>query len=319
MKRAAVVFLLAGTTLAAVLIARSEWTDIARAFATLGFGGLAVLVAAHLCLIGVMGAAWGALGWHRFPLRLFVWARLLRDGAAEVLPLSQIGGFVLGARALVLAGVPQGFASASTVVDVTLELLSQLLYTMLGLSLLAWLRPHSAIELPALAAVGAMAVLAGLFVVAQKRGLGAAERAFAGLTSLLLGNRPAGADTLSTNVASLHSRPGPLLAGTLLHLIAWISVGAETWIILQLIEAPVSLAAALVIDSLLSGLRSMAFMVPQALGVQEGGYVLLGSLFGLSPEQALALSLIRRVRDLTIGAPALLAWQAIEGRRVFRS
>jgi hypothetical protein len=80
--------------------------------------------------------------------------------------------------------------------------------------------------------------------------------------------------------------------------------------------APVALGAALVIDSLISGLRSAAFMVPQALGVQEGGYILLGALFGLTPEVALALSLVRRARDLVIGVPVLVAWQISEGRRV---
>jgi len=76
-------------------------------------------------------------------------------------------------------------------------------------------------------------------------------------------------------------------------------------------------AAALAIDSLLYGLRSVAFFVPSALGVQEGGLVLLGGMFGLGPEAALALSFIKRGRDLAIGVPALLAWQMIEGRRAW--
>jgi hypothetical protein len=42
----------------------------------------------------------------------------------------------------------------------------------------------------------------------------------------------------------------------------------------------------------------------------------VGALFGLSPEFALALSLIKRVRDIVIGVPALALWQAMEGRRL---
>jgi putative membrane protein len=316
MKRAAVLFLLAGTLLAAVLIARSEFGNIVHAFATLGIGGFCLLVSVHLCLIGLMGLAWAALSPQRSTI--FIWGRLVRDGAAEVLPLSQIGGFVLGARALVLAGVPTAFASASTVVDVTLELVAQLFYTIIGLALLAWLRPGSAIELPAIAAVVAMAALAGLFVMAQKRGMGMIERVVSRLITALLGARPAGGDSVRVAIAGLHRQKSRLGLCGLLHLLSWICVGSETWLVLQLIEAPVGLAAALVIDSLLSGLRSMAFMVPQALGVQEGGYVLLGAIFGVAPEAALALSLIRRSRDLVIGAPALLAWQIVEGRRALR-
>jgi hypothetical protein len=65
-------------------------------------------------------------------------------------------------------------------------------------------------------------------------------------------------------------------------------------------------------------LRSAAFFVPGAVGVQEGSYLLIGPLFGLAPETALALSLLKRGRDLLIGAPTLIAWQAMEGRRLLQ-
>jgi hypothetical protein len=62
--------------------------------------------------------------------------------------------------------------------------------------------------------------------------------------------------------------------------------------------------------------RSAGFFIPASLGVQEGGYLVFGMLFGLSPEVALALSLVRRVRQLLVGVPALFAWQYYEGRRI---
>ncbi len=318
MKRAAILFLVAGIAVAAVLIAGSEWHAIAQAFVSLGLGGFAVIVAVHLCLMGVMGLAWGVLARGQADARWFIWGRLVRDGAAEVLPLSQIGGFVFGCRAVVLAGVTARFAAASTVVDVTLELVSQLVYTLLGLALLAKLHPGSGIELPAIMALVAMAGLAVLFVIAQRRGIGMVERALASLSHTLFGAHPPGG-SLRETIALLHDRPALLGLGLALHLAAWLLVGGETWLMLHLLGAPIGLAAALVIDSLLSGIRSVAFMVPQALGVQEGGYMLLGALFGVSPEVALALSLVRRARDLTIGAPALILWQILEGRRALRS
>lgn len=317
MRRAAIVLLIAGTLLAAVLVGRSEYGDIVRAFRTLGISGFGVLVCVHLALIVLMGLAWSVLGDP--PWRRFVWGRLVRDGAAEVLPLSQIGGFVLGARALVLAGVAPSFASASTVVDVTLELVAQLFYTLLGLGLLAWLRPGSGVQGPAIASVAAMAMLAGCFVLAQRHGVGAAERILVRLGGVLMGPRPPGGPSLREAIGTIHRRPQRLAAGVALHLLAWVLVGGETWMMLTLIGSPIGLGEAIVIDSLLSGLRSMAFMVPQSLGVQEGAYVLLGALFGVAPEAALALSLIRRARDFAIGAPALIAWQIVEGRRAYRA
>ena len=38
------------------------------------------------------------------------------------------------------------------------------------------------------------------------------------------------------------------------------------------------------------------------------------SLFGVPAEVALAMALIKRVPDLILGAPALMGWQALEGR-----
>ena len=64
--------------------------------------------------------------------------------------------------------------------------------------------------------------------------------------------------------------------------------------------------------------RSVAFAIPNAVGVQEGAYILLGVGFGLTPETALALSLLKRARDLTIGLPVLAAWQLVESGRLWR-
>jgi hypothetical protein len=59
-------------------------------------------------------------------------------------------------------------------------------------------------------------------------------------------------------------------------------------------------------------------MVPQGVGVQEAAYVLLGAGFGLTPEMSLALSLLKRARDIAIGLPAIAVWQAIESGRLWR-
>ena len=70
------------------------------------------------------------------------------------------------------------------------------------------------------------------------------------------------------------------------------------------------------VESLIYAVRSIGFAAPMGLGVIETGYVLVGHLFGLSPEFALALSLIKRARDIIIGLPAIGLWQFLEGRRL---
>jgi len=75
-------------------------------------------------------------------------------------------------------------------------------------------------------------------------------------------------------------------------------------------------AEALVIESLLHAVRGAAFAVPGALGAQEGGLVLLCAMFGIPPEQAIALSLVKRAADLVLGVPGLLGWQMLEWERL---
>ena len=75
---------------------------------------------------------------------------------------------------------------------------------------------------------------------------------------------------------------------------------------------PVSVAEAVVIESLLHAIRGAAFAIPGALGAQEGGLVLLCAAFGIPPEQAIALSLVKRAADLVLGVPGLVGWQMLE-------
>ena len=80
---------------------------------------------------------------------------------------------------------------------------------------------------------------------------------------------------------------------------------------------PVSFREALILESLTMAVRVVGFVIPGALGVQEGGFLLVGGLLGLSPEICLALSLVKRARDLLLGVPALAGWHFLEGRRMW--
>jgi len=103
-----------------------------------------------------------------------------------------------------------------------------------------------------------------------------------------------------------------LFAAFAIHLGCWFLGAIEAWVIFALMGVPVSAVQALVIDSLVMGLRTFGFLVPAAAGVQEASYVLVCALFGLSPAMAVAVSLIRRARDLLIGVPILATWQYLE-------
>jgi putative membrane protein len=248
----------------------------------------------------------------------FVWGRLIRDAASQALPLSQLGGMVLGARALSLAGVSGPFATASLVADLGLELAALIFYALLGLGLLWWLRPASSLIVPIAAGLVVMAVLSAAFVAVQVRGTGA----IAGWLARRKGRwAEAGqqyALRLPWAMRQIHSRYGTLALAWLLHVVCWLLTGVQAWLTFRLMHLPVNFGAAIVIDSVSFALRAILFMVPSGIGVQEGAYVLLGALFGVGPQTALAVSIVRRGRDLVIAVPALVALQYWEGRQFWR-
>ncbi len=306
-----------GLSLIAVLVFHFGAQAVTRPLIAVGWTGFAVICSIHLALVAVMGIAWGVL----IPgtsLWVPVWGRLVRDSGSELLPLSQIGGYVLGARAVTLAGVDGTTATASTIVDVTLELFGQLAYTALGLSCLIYVKPGAAIATPVAIGLIAAAPLTAGFLVVQRRGFDLLNRFARVLGHGWADKTAVGAAALHTALTAIYRRRGQVFSSFALHLACWIASTLEAWVALRFAGASLGFTAVLVIESLLYAARSLAFAVPNAVGVQEGAYILLGAGFGLTPETALALSLLKRARDLTIGLPALVTWQLLESGRLWR-
>lgn len=317
MKAIPIVTALAGVAAIAALIAVFGAGAVLRSLAAIGWRGFAAICLIHLGLIAVMGLAWRGLAPGR-PILPFLSARLLREAGSEVLPLSPVGGCVIGARALMLAGVPGSTAAASTIVDLTLEFLAKLAYTALGLVLLVGLRPRSEMTLPVTIGLAAASLGAIGFVAAQRHGLRLFERLAGNLGRGWAERTASGAAALQQALRHTYQRPRGLWTGFALHLACWIAGAVEAWLALRLGGAPLPFKTVLVIESLLYAIRTLAFAVPNAVGVQEGAYVLIGASFGLAPDMALALSLVKRARDLAIGLPALGVWQIVESRRLWR-
>jgi putative membrane protein len=311
---------LAGVLGAATIVALVGYFGVGavtQALLAVGIAGFLAICAMQLVLTGVLGLAWGALLPGVSVCRP-IWGRLVRDSAAEALPLWQVGGYVLGARALALTGVSWTRAASSTIADVTLEFLAQIPFTALGLGLLVWLRPDTRIAVPVLLGLVIAAAAGAAFVLVQRRGFSFFDRIARHIGGDWAERGAAGAAALHAAMAEIYSRRRGLWIGFALHFACWAASAAQLWLLLWLAGSPLSFAAVLAIESLLYAIRTAAFIVPQAAGVQEGAYILLGAGFGLPPDTALAMSLLKRGRDLAIGLPAIAIWQAIESRRWWR-
>ena len=302
------------------LVAGSVWyvgpSGLLQSVERVGARGFAIYVVYNLLVFLPLGWAWWSVapGSGSGPGRvlLFPWGRLVRESAADVLPFSQVGGLVVGVRTVRQYGISEPLAVASQIADLTAEIASQLVYSLFGVAMLLAILSHATdtgrLLWTAILALGLGAATLVAFVALQSRGVDFVGR----LASRWLEGTRERADAVKATLRSIYARPQRLLGGVALHAAAWVLSGAGSWLALNFMGFHIALWKVLTLESLMATVKSVAFMTPGALGLQEGAYVLVAPLFGLPPEATLSVSLLRRVKDLLIGIPAMLIWQYTE-------
>ena len=320
MKKGLTIITIIGLLLAGMLIASQGAGEVLKAVTKIGWGILPVLLI-HLLQIGFSGLGWFAFFSHSSytgSMSGIVLLRWIREAINSMLPMTQIGGEIISNRLLILRGMQGGAAGATIVLDLTMEIVSQFLFTLLGLILvihtgyqgpvLDWLIIGLVISVPVIIS----------FFLAQNRGLFKLfEKLMEKLahSTALFSKNPI--DGLHDDIQLLYRRHLTLINSCSLHLLSWLAGTFEVWLIMYFIGWPVTLTEALVLESLGQAVRSAAFFIPGGLGAQEAGYLLFGLIYGLPPEQGLALSLIKRLREVMLGIPGIFAWQMMEGKQAW--
>ena len=244
--------------------------------------------------------------------------RWMREAVNNLLPVAQLGGNILGVRLLVQRGVPVATATAGTTLDITVEVVTQFIYTAAGFAVLGLTGPPGGAPW-VIGTLGVMGGCIGGFIAAQRFGLmRIIEALMRPLARVFPGLTIETARGLHAELMRLQRDTPALLAAGVWHLGAWVSGVAETWAVLWAMGHGDNLAAAFVIESLGMAARSAGFAVPGALGVQEGGFVLVAGLYGIPADAAVALSRVKRAREILVCVPGLIMWQWAEGRRLLR-
>ena len=102
-----------------------------------------------------------------------------------------------------------------------------------------------------------------------------------------------------------------------LHFLGWALGTLEVLAIFYAVGIPISVREALAIEALASVVKAVAFFIPGSLGVQDGGNVLLLTLFGYPSSFGLTFSLVRRLRELlwiSLGLMVLLRYYGWRSR-----
>jgi putative membrane protein len=270
-------------------------------------------------LLDVLG--WRSVILARVRLPALFLIACIRQAINRLLPVANVGGEIVGIRLLAQQGVDGASAGASVVVELLLSLFAQYIFVAIGVVCL-FSRTGNMRAVQALG-IGLAAVLPALVLMIVIVRNGRVFHRVEQLAKRLLGpwlDANGGFDHGARVDAAVQETFGSLRR--LSRALAWQITGLiagclETWLALRWLGHPVRFSDALVLESLTQAVRSVFFIVPSALGVQEAGLIGAGLFLGLGSDVALALSLAKRMREVLFGLPSLLAWQWIEGRRIF--
>ncbi len=307
---------LIGLVVATLVIAWSGYEQVLQALGQAGWGivwtSLAHLLPMALCVMG-----WQPLlpGKKRPSQLYFLYILWIRAAVNNLMPVARIGGEIVAIRIMMKHGIRKSSAVASTVVETTLSVIGQFFFVLMGVGLfmmrfsddgttqkLLW---GVVISMPVIGALlfiqraGAFGILTKLFNVVFRD----KWKRFAGSTA-----------RLDRAVLTMYRRRKRVIWCGVMQFLSWVACSLEIWLALYFLGHPLSLAECLMIEALIQATGSAAFIVPGAIGVQEAGFLLFGRLVGLPPDIAAALAVIRRCRDLLLYIPALIVWQAQEGR-----
>ncbi len=266
-----------------------------------------------------------AMGWqvlipHPPRLRRFLYARWVGESVNTLLPAAQVGGLFVKSYILDKSVEEPGLAIASAIVADTVSAISLLLFIALTLALMAMHGLDLRILLPL--AAGALIFCLPIYIFYRlQRGESISVHprlkkwtskiaGVAGLTNTSEGIR--------TQLSRIYADHTGILKSFLIQFLGWILGTIEVWLTVHLLGGNISIVEALLLEGLGQTIRNIAFFIPGALGVQEGAYLLVGTMLGLAPTLALSISLVKRFRELAQGIPGLIVWQANEGWSLLR-
>jgi len=275
--------------------------------------GLLLAALAHVLPMAANARAWQLI--VRDPARpdLLEMGRLvwLRESINGLLPVARIGGEVACYRRMRARQVSTAAIVGSLVVDTQLTLISQAMFAGFGVGFLCLNAKSGAGQLAREVAWG-LALFAPILIAfctiqrfrPMQRAVGFLNRAVGGrLVSAL-----AESARIDAQLADIWAHAGAILE----YFFVWenlqcLLTALELWIALRFIGSAVSFVKAVVLESLIQALSSAAFFVPANLGIQEGGFLVIGQALGIPANACLALAGSRRIRDVIIYVPGLLA------------
>ncbi len=306
-----------GLALLTALIAYFGFTSVLQALVSSRWG-TAFVIAARAVALAAAGVGWWFL---LTPLRrgpyIFAGLRFVREAINALFPFAGVGGDIIGARLLTQFGIAMNVAIASVLIDIFIQVVCLLVFVAAGIGVvLDLVGTHRLSTMTFVMLAIALPAVSGFFLALN---FGAFEPFVRRLVAFGESHDWAAFShvvDLGGRLQQIWRNHRGLSASFLIHLATVFFGAIEVWIALGFMGHPVSTAQAVAIESLGQGSRAAAFILPGGLGVQDGALIAACAIFGIPADAALAMALIKRVPDLVLGVPALVGWQALEGKRL---
>lgn len=247
-----------------------------------GWGWTGLFIYAFMC-------AWDVLGWQsvfepewrkRVTFLRLYGIRLAGEAINNVTPIVDIGGEPLKILWLEkFLGIPHDAALRSCVLSRSALFVSEIIFVLLGFIFFALTFPMAKEWQTGLVLGMLLFMIAGIFLIIVLRSFKRFE-----------------CD------AKVFFRAGAF------HFIGWVSGGIEMFVLFKILGAPVSFLEALVLEAMLQLIRITSFMIPGNLGAQEGGMVFLAGTLGCPPQVGVAVSLLKRGRQILWSGVGFALW-----------
>jgi hypothetical protein len=299
----------------AVLIWRVGPASIGHVLLGIGWSVLLVPLPHVLHTLGETSGWWLAFSQGRCPLgysallRITVAVKIIQGVTPSVSQATELVRFHL----LRQAGVRPDLATASVVMAKTTASAGELMFIVLGVGALAGsltIDPVSAMW--AVAGIGILALVLGGLLAWARLGLFrplvwlgmrlAFVRAFLDRHGALLSSTEA---LLREYLVEQRTR---FLASGLVFFVTWLLTVFETWVFLWVLGLPTTVPNALLIQAWLALVVRLTAFVPSNVGTLEAGALMVFAFVGLPPQGALALALLRRLRQLVWMVVALVVF-----------
>jgi uncharacterized protein (TIRG00374 family) len=250
------------------------------------------------------------LGWRHILLNLpakttvnrLFWLRLGGEALNQLTPTASLGGEPFKAARLQADGVPLEQASASVVISKGIQVLSLTAYIFTGLALSPLFLPDLArhILFLSLAALGLAAAGVAFVVLQSREPCGNSFRFLLrrGWLPRFLRGQEGFLGDLDTAMSGFYRQyPARAALCFSLFFLSWLVHSVEVYLMFWLLGHPIGWGLAICLDSLAMLFTALGFFIPAAMGVQEGGNILLALNFDLGFTLGAAFSVLRRIRE----------------------